>query len=479
MCFEIKKIEHMKKLLQIVSVFLLGTFVSQAQWQPDVLLTNDPGNSQMDGLPNARCITSSGDTVHVAWRDYRDGISGEIYYKRSTDGGLNWDPDIRISKNVFTSTAPSISVSGSVVIIVWSDKRDGISNNNYELYYSRSTDGGTSWGADTRLTNDAAQSDSPSVSVYGKLVLVVWDDYREVSTKTYYKRSTDGGISWGPDTKLIEPGGSPSVSVSGSMVHVVWNALGKTSYKRSSDGGLSWQVSKLLTINNVITNSPSLSVSGSSIHVVWLDSRNSSKYEIYYTHSTDSGKTWEADTRLTTNYTSATLFSSVAASGSDVHLVWDDNRDGNYEIYYKSSKDGGISWGADTRLTSNAATSMHPFISISASAVHVVWNDTRDGADVYYKRNLTGNPVGIKELAASDLKFTVFPNPASTEIKVKSLENINEFTITDIYGKEIYHSGILNATPEILITVSNYPAGIYFIKVKNGNRINIQKFIKL
>ena len=103
----------MKKLLQIVSVFLLGTLVSQAQWQPDVLLTNDPGNSQMDGLPNARCITSSGDTVHVAWRDYRDGISGEIYYKRSTDGGLNWGPDIRISKNVFSSTAPSISVSGS------------------------------------------------------------------------------------------------------------------------------------------------------------------------------------------------------------------------------------------------------------------------------------------------------------------------------------------------------------------------------
>lgn len=479
MSVEIKKIEQMKKLLLIVSVFLLGTLVSQAQWQPDVLLTNDPNSSQMDGLPNARCIASSGDTIHVAFRDYRDGISGEIYYKRSTNGGLNWGPDIRISKNGFTSTAPSISVSGSVVIIVWSDKRDGISNNNYEIYYSRSTDGGKSWDTDTRLTSDPAQSDSPSVSVYGKLVLVVWDDYREVTTKTYCKRSTDGGISWGPDTKLIEPGGSPTVSVSGSLVHVVWNALGKTSYKRSKDGGLTWEASKLLTINNVITNSPSLSVSGSSVHVVWLDSRNSSKYEIYYTHSTDSGKTWEADTRLTTNYTSATLFSSVAASGSDVHVVWDDNRDGNYEIYYKGSKNGGLNWGADTRLTNNTSTSLHPFISISASAVHVVWNETRDGTDVYYKRNSTGNPVGIKDLQSADLQFTVFPNPASTEINVRSLESISELSITDICGKQIYHSGILNSSSEIRISVSGFPAGIYFLQLKNDTEKSVQKFIKL
>jgi hypothetical protein len=58
-----KKNKNMKKLLLIVSVFLLGTLVSQAQWQPDVLLTNDPGSSQTDGLPDARFIYSGGDSV--------------------------------------------------------------------------------------------------------------------------------------------------------------------------------------------------------------------------------------------------------------------------------------------------------------------------------------------------------------------------------------------------------------------------------
>ena len=55
----------MEKLLQMVSVFRLGTLVSQVQWQPDVLLTNDPGSSQTDGLPNASCIASGGDSVCV------------------------------------------------------------------------------------------------------------------------------------------------------------------------------------------------------------------------------------------------------------------------------------------------------------------------------------------------------------------------------------------------------------------------------
>jgi len=53
----------MKKLLLMVSVFRLGTLVSQAQWQPDVLLTNDPGISQTDVLPDARCIASGRDSV--------------------------------------------------------------------------------------------------------------------------------------------------------------------------------------------------------------------------------------------------------------------------------------------------------------------------------------------------------------------------------------------------------------------------------
>ena len=192
---------------------------SQAQWQPDVRLTNDPAFS-LTSYNNAWCVAASGNALHVVWRDFRDG-NYEIYYKRSIDGGTSWGADTRLTSNSASSEFPSVSVSGSVVHVVWSDERDG----NWEIYYKRSTDGGSSWGQDTRLTNNTAGSYYPSVSVSGSVVHVVWLDSRDGNWEIYYKRSTGGGSSWGQDTRLTNSTAFsyyPSVSVSGSVVHVVW-----------------------------------------------------------------------------------------------------------------------------------------------------------------------------------------------------------------------------------------------------------------
>ncbi len=479
----------MKKHLLITSIFLLGALVSHSQWEPDVRLTNDPASSSTTGFSNAHCIASSGDTVHVVWRDVRDG-NNEIYYKRSLDGGLSWGADTRISNNIGFSSNPSISLSGKVVLVVWEDNMDGITAQNYQIFYNRSSDGGSSWGTDKRLSNDPNNAENPSVSSLGPLVLVVWN-HRDASglyTAINCKRSADGGLSWGEDIVLTNDPGAywqPCVSISESEVHVVW--LGglvnnpKVGYKKSTDGGISWGVNTWLTSDNIYTDCPSVYASGSSVHVLWLDARpDNLKYQIYYKNSNDGGINWGPDTQLTTNFKLAALQCSMAVSGSDIHVVWPDNRDGNVEIYYIGSKDGGTTWRPETRLTNNASVSTFPFVSSTSKVVHVIWEDYRDGnMEIYYKRNPTNNEVGLTELPSSDLPFNVFPNPASTEIKVRSSENINELSITDISGKQIYYSGVLNPTPELRIPTSELPAGIYLIKVKEGNRVSIRKLIKL
>jgi hypothetical protein len=47
--------------------------------------------------------------------------------------------------------------------LAWIDGRDG----NEELYVKRSIDGGTTWGPDTRLTTNGANSWAPSVAIVG------------------------------------------------------------------------------------------------------------------------------------------------------------------------------------------------------------------------------------------------------------------------------------------------------------------------
>jgi hypothetical protein len=202
-------------------------------------------------------------------------------------------------------------------------------------------------------------------------------------------------------------------------------------------------------------------------------------YQVYHKYSTNGGVNWGTDTKLTTNFTSAFLHTTMAVLGSGVHAVWTDNRDGNFEIYYAGSKDGGTSWGPETRLTNNSSVSAYPFVSSSGNAIHMLWQDMRDGNyELYYKRNPTNSEVGLNELNSSGLDFSVFPNPARNEIKVRSRENLNELTITNVFGQVVYHSNELNSGQELRIPTSDLTAGIYFIKSRKGEKISVQKFIK-
>ena len=381
----------MKKIFfMLISLFIATNIF--AQWQPDVRLTYDGAQSYMSN-PNKHGIASNGNVLHVVWHDERS--NWDIYYKRSTDAGASWSADTRLSNGSGESHEASVAVSGSVVHVVWHDNRDG----QWEIYYIRSTNDGVNWGAETRIsTNDAFQSSTSSLSVSGSLVHVVWHDERDGNTEIYYNRSTDGGISWALDSRLTSNNAVsiyPSVSASGSYVHVVWfdNRDGNNEiyYKRSTDGGINWGADTRLSAIPYVSELATLTASGSAVRVVWQDTRDGNN-EIYYKCSTDAGSSWGPDTRLTFNSANSDA-PNITVSGSNVHITWQDTRDGNHEIYYKRSTDGGINWGADTRLTSNSGTSVRSFSTVTGAAVHVVWMDTSPGNwEICYKQDPTGNP---------------------------------------------------------------------------------------
>jgi subtilisin-like proprotein convertase family protein len=376
----------------LLFALMLPAVNSISQWLPDVRLTNNPAPSYTP--INTRCISVSGSFVHVVWSDFRDG-NYEIYYKRSTDGGSSWGTDIRQTNNSAGSGQPLVSATGPVILIVWSDQRDG----NAEIYCKRSVDTGATWGVDLRLTNSALNSFSPSVAISGSIVHLVWTDYRHVFSEIYYKRSNDTGATWGSDTRLTFDSTThseyPSVSASGQNAHIVWsderNGInGEIYYKRSTDSGINWDIDARLTNNPANSDYLSCSVSGVLVHAVWQDERDGNK-EIYYKRSTDAGITWGTDTRLTNN-TSVSEYQSSACSGQVIHIVWEDERDLNKEIYYKRSNDGGMTWETDMRLTSNSSISSFSSVAVLGTDVHVAWYDQRDGnPEIYYKGYKSGN----------------------------------------------------------------------------------------
>lgn len=492
----LKKTELRKYFFSFLLFFFMQFAMNNgnciAQFQADVRLTNDPFPSSTS-YNNARCIAASGQIIHVLWHDARNTVNNyEIYYKRSTDGGLSWGADTRLTNtNNSSSELVSVSVSGSAVHLVWLDYRDG----NAEIYYKRSTDNGANWETDLRLTNNTFDSQSPSLSVSGQFLYTVWYDNRDGNYEIYCKRSTDGGASWGTDTRLTNNSGQswyPSVSVPGSSVHVVWydgrDGNDEIYYKRSSDSGVSWGADMRLTNNTALSQRPSVAAAGTDVHVVWTDFRDGSDAEIYFKRSTDGGANWDTDTRLT-NSVGNSYNPSAAVSGSALHLVWYDNRDGNQEIYYKRSIDRGLSWGADTRLTTNIpGISYLPSVAVSGTAVHVVWSDDRNSNfEIYYKRDSSGNPVGIvnvsTELPEHFSLLQNYPNPfnpvTNIQFSIPKSGNV-KLVVYDISGKEVrvLVNGNLSAgTYNAELDASDLASGVYLYRLESDGFTAFRKLV--
>jgi hypothetical protein len=114
-----------------------------------------------------------------------------------------WQPDLKITTIVsytysLQNNSKQVAAYGNVIYTLWYDNRDG----NYEIYYRFTTDAGVSWGATIRLTNAASKSEKPCIIAKGDFVHVAWQDLCNGDWSVNYKRSTDGGLSWGADQCL-------------------------------------------------------------------------------------------------------------------------------------------------------------------------------------------------------------------------------------------------------------------------------------
>jgi hypothetical protein len=320
-------------------VFYMRSTDAGLSWSQDTILS---GQGNLSTNPS---ITTSGSNVHLVYQDMRDG-NWEIYYKGSTDGGTSWTIDKRLTNNPASSNIPSVAANEQFVHAVYQDPRDG--NGGPEIYYRRSTDGGNFWDTNLRLTNAAGYSEYPSICTSGSTMHVAWQDERDGNEEIYYKRSSDNGSNWGTDTRLTvdnDYSRNPSISAVGSIVHVAWSD-GRDSdeleiyYKQSTDGGLSWGSDLRITYSPRSSYDPSIVTSDSVINIFYLVSPGGSTPSLYNTRSLDNGQTWEENTRVTYDSSGKQYF-SAAAFGSALYLVWMDYRDSNdFEIYFKRNPTG-------------------------------------------------------------------------------------------------------------------------------------------
>ena len=217
-------------------------------------------------------------------------------------------------------------------------------------------------------------------------------------------------------------------------------------YKRWN--GTTWSADVRLT-NDSHTSTAARVASDPSgnVHVVWQDDRDAGSWEIYYKRW--DGIAWSADERLTDAGNGHSFMPSIASDPSgSIHLVWADARhnsgNNNWEIYYKSWD--GIAWSADERLTDASSVSWYPSIASDPSgSIHLVWEDRRDGNnEIYHKHNWS--PAGVEDLPASPASVAVrcAPAPFSDRIAFRldlPCPGAAQFNVYDASGRLVHAWG--------------------------------------
>ena len=232
-------------------------------------------------------------TLFASWLDGRDGKAA-VFLSRSTDGGVTWEPNRRISAGqacpccrTALATAP-----GGVVYLAWRDVGAG---NLRNIVVARSEDNGKTFGTPRPVHDDGWVIDGcphagPSIQVdaSGRLhviwwtgkagaagvwyassddgqrftapvalgvapqsmpahvqlavsprgrVLATWDDGTVRTPRVLVRMSADRGATFGPAIQLSTAGQAgefPVIGVSGDSVIVAWTAQGSQTYEQQA-----------------------------------------------------------------------------------------------------------------------------------------------------------------------------------------------------------------------------------------------------
>jgi hypothetical protein len=110
------------------------------------------------------------------------------------------------SANELSRPIAPIAISGDNVYVAWWTDI-GTSNNNGELMFRASNDGGRTFGDKINLSNSSnTDSIDTQIAAEGGNVVVTWWEANQTSIEPFMRVSNDGGATFGPIVKLAVNG---------------------------------------------------------------------------------------------------------------------------------------------------------------------------------------------------------------------------------------------------------------------------------
>jgi len=344
---------------------------------PEVIVTS----------PNGGEVFMTGENISVTWEaSDPDGDILTYAVSFSTDGGQTWIPLANdLTEKTFSFKVPVLLDSNSSLIRV--SATDGINtaeDSSNLTFIILNTAYSTN-----NLSNSPENSQNPQVIASGDNVYVLWSESTYLSSRVFFRRSTDNGATFYPMVNLSGNASSPTnqkMAVSGSNVYVMWSeqASGNVLFRRSTDNGATFGPTVDLSNVTGINYVTALSVSGSNVYVAWANKTQQYDTKLLFRASTDNGAIFGNIIEL--SQSDGSYFSPyIDAIGSNVYVAFNDNYyEGSINkgaIFFRSSIDNGVTFSSRINLSNTTGYDFQggTQMAVSGNNVYIMWVGSSPG----------------------------------------------------------------------------------------------------
>ncbi|MGA1821957.1 MAG: PA14 domain-containing protein [Thermoplasmatota archaeon] len=223
-----------------------------------------------------------------------------------------------------------------------------------------------------------------------------WHETVDGNTEIQYARSSEFSPKLDKITQLTDaPGDSlwPTMDAGpDGELAMAWidyrDGDGEIYFKYSRNGGSSWTDDIRVTNAAGDVDDPVVKIDEfGRVHLAWTDERDGNP-EIYYIQTDDGGETWQREARISDTLSASTHPYMEYGGDNYIHVVYTDNESGHGEIYHSSSDDRGFSWDPSEQISDSGVDAGESSLAVSENgSVHVVWRDSKHGdSEIFYLR---------------------------------------------------------------------------------------------
>jgi hypothetical protein len=314
------------------TVFLAKSSDSGSSFQTPIVISNP---TKLAAFPQ---VSVSGNHVYFAWLEKAQDNSTNIVFTKSDDNASSVGKPLYVTSNSGNSGIPKLFATGSHVYLAWEDNSKG----NFDVFLTKSDDYGATFHLPVDVSSDAGQSGTPQIAVSQNNLYVVWMDNTSGTYDILFSKSTDGGNSFGTPvnvSNLHADSGYPQFAATGNNVYVTWtqtisNQNYDVYFAKSTDDGNAFGTPINLSNNYGASGWPKIATDG-NIYISWVDS-TPGKFDVFITKSSDGGATFENSTDVS-NTKDESYENNMAALNNVVYLVWQEGTPGNHTISFSKS----------------------------------------------------------------------------------------------------------------------------------------------